>query len=159
MKLARLALLLAAAGCGSGSQRPAVERAVDAVLAPRPVSRPRHPGPDPAFTNLKWGPLQLAPGATGTVELDVVNRGETPFGPFRAGVYGNLGSVVTGKKALFGTAEVAPLEGGPRRLVIRYVAPATPGHYAVDVELDDLRQIQGDDLGNNRSPPARLVVK
>ena len=155
-RLVWLPLLLA--GCRGGN-RPAVERAVNAVTAPRGASRPPHPGPDPAFVNLKWGPLVLAPGAVGTVELDVINRGERPFGAFRVGVYGNLGSVVTGKKELLGTAEVAPLEGGPRHLVVRYTAPATPGRYALDVELDDQRQVPGDDLTNNRSAPVQLVVK
>jgi hypothetical protein len=153
MKLAPLALLLAL-GC-SGGNRPKVERVVNAVTGPREVSRPRHPGPDPAFVNIKWGPLGLAPGATGTVELDIVNRGEQPFGAFRVGVYGNLGSVVTGKKALFGTAEAA----GPGRVLVSYTAPATPGYYALEIMLDDLRQVPGDDVRNNKSAPAQLIVK
>ena len=151
--------LLLLEGCGSGGNRAAVERGVNAVTEPRFGSRPRHEGPDPAFLNLKWGPMVLAPGASGTVELDVVNRGEQPFGPFRIGVYGNLGTVVTGKKTLLGFAEVQPLEGGPRRVVIPFKAPAAAGYYALDVELDDLRQVPKDDLTNNRSAPERLIVK
>ena len=159
--LARLLWIpLLLAGCrSSGSNRADVERAVNSVTGPRQVSRPPRKEPDPAFLNLKWGPMLLAPGAAGRVEFDLINRGETPFGPFRVGVYGNLGSVVTGKKALLGSADVQPLEGKPRRVVVPFTAPATAGYYAVDVELDDLRQVPGDDTTNNRSAPERLIVK
>lgn len=157
-RLIWIPLLVAFCGC-SGGNRPAVERAVNSVTGPRSVSRPRWEGPDPSFMNLKWGPMMLAPGATGTVEFDVINRGEKPFGPFRAAVYGNLGTVVTGKKTLLGSADVAPLEGGPRRVVITFTAPQPAGYYALDVELDDQRQVPGDDTTNNRSAPERLIVK
>lgn len=157
MRLALLPLLLL--GC-SGGNRPAVERAVNAVTAPRVLpKRPPHAGPDPAFINLKWGPMALAPDAGGTVEFDLINRGEQPFGPFRVGVYGNLGTVVTGRRTLFGSAEVPPPEGGPRRVAVSFKAPATAGHYAVEIELDDLRQVPGDDRTNNKSAPERLIVK
>ena len=154
----RFWVLLILAGC-SGGNRPAVERAVNSVTGPRGTSRPPRQEPDPAFLNLKWGPMALAPGAAGTVEFDVVNRGEKPFGPFRAGVYGNLGTVVTGKRTLLGSAEVQPLEGGPRRVVIPFTAPGTSGYHALEIELDDQRQVSGDDRTNNKSAPERLIVK
>ena len=160
--LARLVwvpLLLGGGGCAGGN-RPAVERAANAVFAPRPVSRPRHPGPDPTFMNLKWGPLALAPGGTSTVELDLVNRGEQPAGPFRIAVYATPGgSVVTANKTLLGTADVASLGSSGHHVVVPFTAPATPGGYAVGIEIDDQRQVSGDHRGNNTSGPALLNVK
>lgn len=156
MRFAWVLLLLA--GC-SGGNRPAVERAVNAVTSPKLPKPAPHEGPDAAFINLKWGLMTLAPGAAGTVEFDVVNRGQKPYGPFRVGVYGNPGTVVTGKKQLLGTAEVPAYEGKPRRVVVAFTAPATSGWHALDVELDDLKQVPGDDLTNNRSAPERLIVK
>lgn len=158
-RLLPLALLLAGGGC-SGGNRPAVERTVNSVTAPRSVSRPRHAGPDPSFVNLKWGPLHLAPGGTSTAELDVVNRGEQPAGPFRVAVYATFGgSVVTAKKTLLGAADVASLAGQAQHLVVPFTAPAAPGGYAVGIEIDDQRQVPGDERSNNTSGAAQLIVK
>lgn len=149
---------LALAGC-KGSQRPAVERAFDAVLAPRPSSPRRWEGPDPAFLNLKWGPLQLPPGGGGTAELLLVNRGEQPAGPFRIAVYATRGPVVTANRTLLGAAEVASLGSSGVPVVVRFTAPATPGSYAVGIEIDDQRRVAGDDRSNNTSGPAQLLVR
>lgn len=157
-RLVLVPLLLAGWGC-SGGNRPAVERTVNAVTAPRPVSRPRHAGPDPSFINLKWGPLLLAPGGTSTAELDVVNRGEQPAGPFRVAVYATLGRVVTANRTLLGSADVASLASGAQHAVVQFTAPATAGSYAVGIEIDDQRQVSGDDRSNNTSGPAQLIVK
>ncbi len=156
--LVPLVLLLAGGGCAGGN-RPAVERAVNAVTAPRSTSRPRHAGPDPAFVNLKWGPLQLAPGGTGTAELDVVNRGEQPAGPFRVAVYATLGRVVTANRTLLGSADVGSLAAQAQHVVVRFTAPATAGSYAVGIEIDDQRQVPGDERSNNTSGPAQLLVR
>lgn len=160
-RLARLLWVpLLLAGCrGSSSNRPAVERAVNSITGPREVSRPRHAGPDLAFVNLKWGPLALAPGGAGTVQLDVVNRGEQPAGPFRVAVYATLGRVVTANKTLLGTADVASLAGQAQPVVVKFTAPAAAGSYAVGIEIDDQRQVAGDDRRNNTSGPAQLLVK
>ena len=152
-----LSLLLA--GC-SGGNRPAVERAVNAVTAPRSSSPARRTEPDPSFVNLKWGPLHLAPGGASTVELDVVNRGERPAGPFRVAVYATPGgSVVTANKTLLGSAEVASLSSSAQHVVIPFTAPATPGGYAVGIEIDDQLQVAGDARNNNTSGPAQLLVR
>ena len=153
-----LALLLAGAGC-SGGNRAATERAVGAVTAPRSSSPPRRTGPDPSFVNLKWGSLQLAPGGTSTAELDVVNRGEQPAGPFRVAVYATLGRVVTANRTLLGSTNVESLAAQAQHVVVTITAPAAPGSYAVGIEIDDQRQVSGDDRSNNTSGPAQLIVK
>jgi len=157
-RLGLLTLVLAAWGCAGGN-RPAVERTVNAVTAPHSSAPPRHAAPDPSFVNLKWGPLLLAPGGTGTAELDVVNRGEQPAGPFRVAVYATLGRVVTGNRTLLGFADVASVSTQPQHVVVKITAPATPGSYAVGIEIDDQRQVPGDDRSNNTSGPAQLLVK
>jgi hypothetical protein len=151
-------LLLAGCGC-SGGNRPAVERAVNSVLAPGASSPSRHTGPELTFVNLKWGPLQLAPGGTSTAEFDVVNRGEQPAGPFRVAVYATLGSVVTANRTLLGSANVASLASQAQHVVVTMTAPATAGSYAVGIDIDDLRQVPGDIRSNNTSGPERLIVK
>lgn len=160
-KLAGLVLgALLFAGCrGSAGNRPAVERAVGAVTTPRGASRPRWEGPDPSFVNLKWGSLHLAPGAASSAELDLVNRGEQPAGPFRVAVYASPGSVVTANRTLLGAAEVDGLGASGRHMVIPFRAPATPGGYAVGIEIDDERRVSGDSRNNNQSGPAQLIVK
>jgi hypothetical protein len=159
--LARLVLVpVLLAGCrGSAGNRPALERTVNAVTSPRASSAPRRVAPDPSFMNLKWGPLVLAPGGTSTAELDVVNRGEQPAGPFRVSVYATLGRVVTAKRTLLGSTEVGSLAGQPQHVVVTFAAPAAAGSYAVGIEIDDQRQVAGDDRGNNTSGPAQLIVK
>lgn len=159
--LARLVLIpLLLAGCGcSGGNRPVVERAVNAVTAPRLSSPPRRTGPDPSFANLKWGSLQLAPGGTSTAELDLVNRGEQPAGPFRVAVYATLGRVVTANRTLLGSADVGSLASQAQHVVVKITAPATAGSYAVGIEIDDQRQVSGDDRSNNTSGPAQLIVR
>lgn len=158
VRLALGALLLAGGGCAGGN-RHAVEKAVGSVTAPRSSSSSRKT-PDPSFINLKWGPLQLAPGATSTAELDLVNRGEQPTGPFRVGVFATAGSsVVTANKKLLGSVDIDSLASQPQHVIVTITAPATPGSYAVGIEIDDLRQLRGDDRGNNHSGPAQLFVK
>lgn len=85
--------------------------------------------------NLKRGALHLAPGGAGTVELDVVNRGERP----------SPGSVITAKKTLLGAAEVESLATQSQRVVAAITAPATAAGYAVGIEIDDQRRVSGDD--------------
>ena len=148
------------AGCrGSSGNRSKVERAVGAVTEPRGVSRPRWEGPDPAFVNLKWGALQLAPGGQSTAEIDLVNRGERAAGPFRVAVYATLGRVVTANRTLLGSVAVDGLGASGRRLIIPFTAPATPGSYAVGIEIDDEGRVSGDNRANNKSGPAQLLVK
>src|SRR6185295_10582086 len=122
----------AAGGCSVGN-RPAVERAVNAVTAPGPSSAPRRVGPDPSFVNLKWGPLGLAPGGTSTAEFDVVNHGEQPAGPFRVAVYATLGRVVTANRTLLGSTDVGSLGSQAQHVVVHITAPATAGSYAVGI--------------------------
>ena len=157
-RLALRTLLLAACGCAGGN-RASVERSVNAVTAPKGSSAPRKPNPDPAFINLKWGPLQLAPGGPGTVELDLLNRGEQPVGPFRVAVYATLGRVVTANRTLLGSADIASLATQAQHVVVTFTAPGAPGSYAVGIEIDDQRQVPGDDRTNNTSGPSQLFVK
>lgn len=158
--LPRLLLLpLLVAGC-SGGNRPALERTVNAVTAPRASTPPRRTAPDASFMNLKWGSLHLAPGGTTTAELDVVNRGEQATGPFRVAVYATPGgSVVTANKTLLGSTDVASLVHRVERVVVTITAPVKAGSYAVGVEIDDLRQVPGDERNNNTSGAALLIVK
>ena len=93
------------------------------------------------------------------MELDVVNRGEQPAGPFRVAVYAALGSVVTANRTLLGSADVDSLASGAQHVVVRFTAPATPGSYAVGIEIDDQRRVSGDIRSNNTSGPERLLVK
>jgi hypothetical protein len=154
-----LSLLLAGCGC-SGGNRHAVERAVGAVTAPRTSPPPRRIAPDPSFLNLKWGSLHLAPGGTTTAELLVVNRGEQPTGPFRVAVYATPGgTVVTANRTLLGSTDVASLASQGQPVVVTITAPAKAGSYAVGIEIDDLRQVPGDERSNNTSGPAQLVVR
>jgi hypothetical protein len=151
------ALLLSA--CTSGGNRHRVETAVGAVTTPRRQIDART-APDAAFINLTYAKLQLAPGEASTVELDVINRGQDPTGPFRVAVYATLGRVVTANRTLLGSVEVSTqTNAGPQHLVIPITAPAQPGSYAIGVEVDDRRQVPGDDRDNNRSGPSQLLVR
>lgn len=150
-------LVLAAWGC-SGNNRHDLERSVNAVTGSK-SSAPRRRTPDLSFVNLKWGPLQLAPGGTSTAELEVVNRGEMTAGTFRVAVYATLGRVVTADRTLLGSTEVKSLSAQAQRVIVTFTAPATAGSYAVGVEIDDQRQVTSDDRSNNTSGPAQLLVK
>lgn len=89
-----------------------------------------------------------------------MNRGEQPAGPFRVAVYATFGgSVVTAKKTLLGSADVGSLASQAQHVVVTFTAPATPGGYAVGIEIDDQRQVSGDDRSNNTSGPAQLIVR
>jgi subtilase family serine protease len=136
-----------------------VERTVNAVTVPGSSNAPRRTAPDPSFINLKWGPLQLAPGGTSTVEVDVVNRGEHPSGPFRVAVYATLGRVITANRTLLGSTEIESLENQAKHVIVQITAPAVAGSYAVGIEIDDQRRVPGDDRSNNTSGPAQLLVR
>lgn len=156
--LAWLLLLLPACKSG-GNRRHRVETAVDAVTTPR-IEADARTAADLAFINLTYASLALAPGAASTVELDVINRGQDPTGPFRVAVYATRGRVVTANRTLLGSVEVdTQTNAGPRHLVIPITAPAEPGSYAVGVEVDDRKQVAGDARANNRSGPSQLLVR
>lgn len=161
MRLAWIAGLLAVAAC-SGGNRPALERTVNALTGTHsPPPPPKRVEPDVSYVKTKWGPMQLAPGGAGLLEIDVVNRGEKPSGPFRVAVYATLGRVVTADRTLIGSAEVASLtnQTPPQRVAVALTAPSSPGTYAVGIEIDDRLQVPGDDRANNTSGPWQLIVR
>lgn len=154
-----LVALLLLPGCKARNRRHTLETGVGAVTEPRQTID-RRVAPDAAYINLTYTNLLLAPGGSSTVELDVVNRGQDPTGPFRVAVYATLGRVVTSKRTLLGSVEVGSLtNAGPQHLVIPITAPAQPGSYAIGIDVDDQRQVPGDDRANNTSGPSQLLVR
>lgn len=157
--LCLVALLLTAC---KGTSPPAAENVGDSPLfAPSTDSGPqRAAAADVAFSAVRYAGLQLAPGATSTVEVDVVNHGQQGSGPFRVAVWASLGRVVTANKTLLGSTGVADVpNGGQVQVVIPITAPSQTGTYAIAIEVDDQKQVPGDDRSNNESGPEQLVVR
>jgi hypothetical protein len=156
---AALAVVLFSAGCTPQQSRRARESARSWEGVPH-VKAEKRVAPDVTFTNLKYAKLHLAVGEASTVELDVINRGQEPSGPFRVAVFASPGGVVTANRVLLGSASVESLtneRAQPLRIPI--TAPDKPGGYAIAIEVDDQRQVPNDDRANNRSGPSQLIVK
>lgn len=153
-----LLVVLSLAGCKTRRNR--VERVVDTALTPPSVEREQHQGPDLSFLHLKWAKLGLAAGESSTVELDLVNRGTVAAGPFRVAVWVCTDNAITANKQLAGSVEVGGLPvGNPQRQVITFVAPTEKRGYAIAIEVDDRKQVEGDDRRNNASGVERLWVR
>lgn len=156
LALALIALSLSACK----TKRHHVESVADAAFGPRPVEREQHAGPDPAPMNVKWMALGLKSGESSTVELDLVNRGAAAAGPFRVVVWTCTDNAITARRQLAGSLEVPGLPlHAPQHVVVPFTAPTEKRGYVIALEVDDLKQVAGDDRDNNRSATERLWVQ